>query len=106
MVIFKKASSSNSFSKFLEHCLRFQETLEQHSDIKREMFFILNNNVEEVSVGGIYNLLDFIFNEKRAKERIEYRAIKLSEEEKSRKLDLIRGTVTKKNDEEGKVVVK
>lgn len=61
------------------------------------MFFILNNNVEQVSVGGIYNLLDFIFNEKRAKERIEYRAIKLSEEEKSRKLDLIRGTVTKTN---------
>jgi hypothetical protein len=23
----------------------------------------LNNNVEDVSVGGIFNLLDFIFNE-------------------------------------------
>lgn len=27
------------------------------------MFYILNNNVEDVSVGGIFNLLDFIFNE-------------------------------------------
>ena len=27
------------------------------------MFFILNNNVEDISVGGVFNLLDFIFNE-------------------------------------------
>jgi hypothetical protein len=30
------------------------------------MFYILNNNVEDVSVGGIFNLLDFIFNEYRS----------------------------------------
>lgn len=55
--------SSNSFSKFLDHCLRFQEDIDKSNDIKREMFYILNNNVEDVSVGGIFNLLDFIFNE-------------------------------------------
>ena len=27
------------------------------------MFYILNNNVEDVSVGGIFSVLDLIFNE-------------------------------------------
>jgi len=27
------------------------------------MYYIMNNNVEDVSVGGVFNLLDFIFNE-------------------------------------------
>jgi hypothetical protein len=47
----------------LEHCLRFQPSVTTNNDIKKEMFFILNNNVEDVSVGGVFNLLDFIFNE-------------------------------------------
>lgn len=54
---------SNSFSKFLEHCLRFQPEVTTNAEIKKEMFYILNNNVEDVSVGGVFNLLDFIFNE-------------------------------------------
>ena len=40
------------------------------------MFFILNSKIEDVSVTGIFNLLDFIFNVKREEERVLYRKIK------------------------------
>jgi len=65
LLVFKRSSTSNAFSKFLEHSLRFQLEITKNQDIKREMFYILNNNVEDTSVDGIYNTLDFIFKDKR-----------------------------------------
>ena len=50
------------------------------------MFQILNTKIEDVSITGVYNLLDFIFNAKREEERVEYRKIKLQEEEKEKRL--------------------
>lgn len=43
--------------------MRFQPEVTTNAEIKKEMFYILNHNVEDVSVGGVFNLLDFIFNE-------------------------------------------
>lgn len=70
----------------MEHCLRFQEEITKNDQLKKEMFYILNSKIEDVSITGIFNLLDFIFNSKREEERVMYRQIKNNEEEKERKL--------------------
>jgi hypothetical protein len=76
LYIFKRTNSTNAFSKFLEHCLRFQVEVSRNEEIKKEMFYILNTKIEDVSITGIFNLLDFIFNQKRDEERQIYRTIR------------------------------
>ena len=66
--------------------MRFQVEAGSSGQVKKDMFWILNNKVDDTSNQGILSLLDFIFNEKREEERQLYRKLRNDEEDKEKEL--------------------
>ena len=64
------------------------------------MFWILNHKIDSNTTQGIISLLDFIFSEKRAEEREEYRIVRLEEEEKEKSLAKIQDKEVKEVDQD------
>ena len=86
LYLFKKTNSTNVFSKFLEHTLRFQVGVQKNQEIKKDMYWILNNKVDGTSNQGVISLLDFIFSQRKVEDRDYYRRVKEEEEIKEKNL--------------------